>query len=220
MDQLDQIQNFKSLSYNRPNIFQLRDRDYGFTKHQNLQDWARTALRKFTDFVPARITLITMPRALGFGFNPVSFWCYFDDHNNLRAVMAEVNNTFSERHAYICMHPDGRAILPTDTLSTQKVFHVSPFFDVRGRYEFRFDVTDKKINIIIDYFDDSQKLLSTSVTGVRQELSDRMLWQAFFKNPIVSLKTLALIHVHAVILIWKSIRYRHPAPLPTEDITR
>ena len=220
VEQLTELKNFKSLSYNRLNFFQLRDRDYGFDKIQTLSEWPRAALAQFTDFVPSEILLITMPRTFGFGFNPVSFWCYFDEAQNLRAVMAEVNNTFNQRHAYLCRHVDGVPITPGEWLTAEKVFHVSPFFDVLGRYTFRFDIRPDKIGIWIDYFDHDQKLLSTAVTGTRTDLTSSTLWQAFWKNPFVTLKTIGLIHVHALFLIVKSIRYRHPAPMPKENITQ
>ncbi len=219
LDQLAALHSFKLLGYNRAAWFQLRDRDYGFTINQPLQDWARTALQQFTSFVPTQITLITLPRVLGVGFNPVSFWCYFDADHNLRAVLAEVNNTFKQRHAYVCRHHDDGIIHANDELTAQKVFHVSPFFDVRGEYRFRFDVTVDKINIAIDYYDGAEKLLSTAVAGPRHTLSDRALRRAFFQHPWVTLKVILLIHLHAIILITKRLRYRVPASLPTANIT-
>jgi DUF1365 family protein len=47
---------------------------------------------------------------LGYVFNPVSFWYCHDRGGALRAVLAEVNNTFGERHNYLVAHADGRPI--------------------------------------------------------------------------------------------------------------
>ncbi len=44
------------------------------------------------------IWLQTFPRVLGYVFNPVSFWLCHDRDGLLRAVLAEVNNTFGEHH--------------------------------------------------------------------------------------------------------------------------
>ena len=55
----------------------------------------------------ARVELLTMPRMFGHVFNPVSFhYCYRAD-GSVRCVVAEVNNTFGERHLYILRRPEG-----------------------------------------------------------------------------------------------------------------
>ena len=54
---------------------------------------------------------------------------------SLAAVVAEVNNTFGERHCYLLSGPALRWGRP---LEANKVFHVSPFCAVEGRYRFRF----------------------------------------------------------------------------------
>lgn len=45
--------------------------------------------------------LITAPKFLGYSFNPVSFWYLYSVDNELTAIIAEVNNTFGERHIYL-----------------------------------------------------------------------------------------------------------------------
>ena len=47
------------------------------------------------------VWLQTYPRVLGFTFKPVSFWYATALDGTLRAVVAEVNNTFGERHCYL-----------------------------------------------------------------------------------------------------------------------
>jgi DUF1365 family protein len=220
LQQITVLKNFRWLSYNRNNFFQLRDRDYGFETTETLNDWARRAARESgANFNVADIQLVSMPRTLGYGFNPVSFWLYFDNNQNLRAVMVEVNNTFHQRHAYWCMHPDQRAIMPGDIVTRQKHFHVSPFFDVEGEYQFRFNVQPKKIAITIDYWCGQQQMMTTSLTGTRAPLSDHGLWRGFWRTPWSTVKTILLIHGHALLLIAKRMRYRPPATLPEQNIT-
>jgi DUF1365 family protein len=76
---------------------------------------------------------------LGYVFNPVSFWFCHDRGGALRAVLAEVNNTFGERHNYLVAHADGRPIRDGEALRARKLFHVSPFLAVHGDYRFRFE---------------------------------------------------------------------------------
>ena len=84
------------------------------------------------------IVLYCFPRMLGYVFNPVSFFVCHDAAGTVRAVLAEVNNTFGESHCYLLAHADGRALVSGETMTAPKVFHVSPFFPVAGHYEFRF----------------------------------------------------------------------------------
>ena len=62
-----------------------------------------------------------------------------------RAVIAEVSNTFGDRHSYLCAHGDHRPLTREDTLSAQKIFHVSPFQPIEGGYTFRFDIRADRI---------------------------------------------------------------------------
>ena len=76
--------------------------------------------------------MLANARVLGHVFDPLSvFWCY-DSDGVLVCVVAEVHNTYGERHAYL-LHPD-----EAGTAVTDKDFYVSPFFDVSGTYELRF----------------------------------------------------------------------------------
>jgi DUF1365 family protein len=60
-----------------------------------------------------------------------------DQQGVLRAILAEVNNTFGQRHQYLLVAPDRQAINENSELECAKVFHVSPFFPVSGRYKFK-----------------------------------------------------------------------------------
>lgn len=207
LSQLDQLHKLKNLSCNRLNWFSLYNRDYGFGQPQPLGGWVKAAIKQHAPQLPYQdILLITMPRVLGYVFNPVSFWCFLDETQQLRAVIAEVNNTFGGRHAYLCMHPDGRAIQPDDWLEKEKVFHVSPFFTVQGHYRFRFNIAPQSIGIWIDYDDGNGKVLHTSVSGKRIDLTTRNLWRCFWRTPLLTLQVIALIHYHAIRLIFKGIR--------------
>lgn len=193
------------LSRNRFNLFSLRDADYGLPGH-TMESWVEH-LRREHNLPQGEVVLITMPRVLGYGFNPVSFWFFQDADGATRAVMAEVNNTFGERHCYLCRHPDGRVIDGNDWLHADKVFHVSPFLNVSGTYDFRFRLTDDAVDIWINHNDNDTRMLTTSLTGRRGLLGAQNLLSAFFRYPLVTLKVIAMIHWHAIRLLIKGIRY-------------
>lgn len=154
------------------------------------------------------IILVTMPCVLGYIFNPVSFYLCFDQEKQLRAVIAEVHNTFGEQHTYLCAHLDHTAIANDDWLEAEKLFHVSPFLERNGIYRFRFSLQKKKLGIWIDYWDqENNKQLITSLIGNLQPLNKSSINKAFWSYPLITLKTITLIHWQALKLMLKNIRY-------------
>lgn len=189
------------------------DGDHGFGLKGTLEDWARSILNDHNIHLDGEIVLICMPRILGYVFNPVSFWLCHDKDGTLRAVLCEVHNTFGEKHTYLCAHAGGRVITPDEAMTAQKLFHVSPFLEREGHYEFRFDSTDDHFKVWIDYFDGmGQKQLMTSLAGHYQPMTKKSCRRMFWKYPLITSKAIALIHYQAVRLVMKGIRYI-PKPL-------
>ncbi len=198
-----------SLSINRPSFISFYEKDHGAKDGTNLEHWARELLANHNlHDVTEHIVLISMPRLLGYVFNPVSFWMCFDTDKQLRAVLCEVNNTFGETHTYLCAHPDHRAIHDSEWLSADKLFHVSPFLKREGQYQFRFALEEETLGIRIDYYDaEDRKQLSTALTGTLAPLTNKRLRRAFWTHPFVTLKTITLIHWQAIRLFSKGIHY-------------
>ncbi|SLN15435.1 hypothetical protein AQS8620_00282 [Aquimixticola soesokkakensis] len=210
------------LRHNSMGLFQIRDRDHGGVRgNGDGLDWVHMVLaaRGF-DFDDAQILLLTQPRMAGYLFNPVSFWLVMQE--GLRVVIAEVNNTMGERHSYICHHTDLRAIEAGDTLVAQKVFHVSPFQDVAGHYEFRFDLAEGHVGVRIDFRHDVDGVvggLVATLAGPREALSNRALLHSMLRRPLGSLRATVLIHWQAIILALKGARFfRRPEP-PEDEVT-
>lgn len=207
------------LSVDKFNLFSFFHKDHGFAA-TDAESWVRSVLtQKGIDKADGDIVLLTLPRVLGHVFNPVSFWFCLDKAGELRTVIAEVNNTFGERHVYVCVHEDQRPIKTDDQLRTEKCFHVSPFLRVQGHYLFRFVYAQQRIGAWIDYYDDGKKILMTSVVGTRETLSDANLLRCFFRYPAITLKVVAMIHYHALKLVMKRIKYHNKPPAPLQDIT-
>lgn len=200
-------------SIDRANLFSLRTRDYGDGKGAPAA-WIERILAEWN--IPeadGETILVTMPRVFGYAFNPVNFWLCFDRDGGLRAVLSEVNNTFGERHCYLSFHDDHRAIAPEDHLRTRKIFHVSPFMDTKGEYDFRFACSRERIAITIDLLDRDGVLLSTSIGGKLHPASTSRLLRALLVNPLLPFKVIALIHYQALKLYLKKIGYfRKPLP--------
>lgn len=202
-------------SRNGRNLMSLWDLDHGGDPHRGRgAPWAREVLAANGVALTGRIDILAQPRVLGHVFNPVSFWLCHDDQGILRAVIAEVTNTFGDRHSYLCVHDDRREIVKADTIAAQKIFHVSPFQPIEGGYTFRFDITAEKIGIWIDYSRGNGGLIAT-LTGDRRPLTTAGILRAVLRRPFGSRRVLALIHWQALKLWWKGASYR-PRPEPPE----
>ncbi len=216
------------IAYNRFAPLSFYDRDHGACDGSDLQQWARSILNdyRFTE-ADGDITLICMPRVLGYTFNPVSFWLCYDQSNRLRATLCHVHNTFGERHTYLCGHEDHRPIEHTDVLQAEKLFHVSPMLKREGRYTFRFDVRDEKFGVWINFYDEnSKKQLITSLVGNFETMNTVTLRKAFWRYPLVTFKAITLIHWQALKLLIKGIKYiakptqKHERISATHNLTK
>ncbi len=198
------------LGINRRGLLSFHRKDHGARDGSSLEAWIRPVLKSHElDEITQDIVLISMPRVLGYVFNPVSFWLCLDRDGLLRAVLCEVNNTFGETHSYLCAHTDHRPITGQEWMESEKLFHVSPFLEREGTYRFRFFLRDSKLGIWIDYYtEDQEKQLITSLIGKMEPLTPASLRRATWRHPLVTVKTIMLIHWQAIRLIKKGIRYK------------
>ena len=163
------------------------------------------------------VWLHTYPRVLGFSFKPVSFWYCHAADGSLRAVVAEVNNTFGQRHCYLLDRPSyGRE------LRADKVFHVSPFCAVEGSYRFRLMFTPDHRRTVarIDYDDAQGPLLETSVSGRLEPLTPASMRHALWHYPAMTWNVLVRIHWQALKLFIKRAPFFGKPALPASFVTR
>ncbi|HMS27479.1 MAG TPA: DUF1365 domain-containing protein [Burkholderiaceae bacterium] len=172
--------------------------------------------------------LQTYPRVLGYTFKPVSFWyCHradSDQGGTLRAIVAEVNNTFGEKHCYLLDVPRFG-----ENLFAKKVFHVSPFNPVNGQYRFRFDQLNTEqgaqISASVDYFETTETLettptLCTRIQGNLQPITARTLRTAFWRYPAMTWGVLFHIHSQALRLWLKKVPFFHKPSPPEVLVSR
>lgn len=205
------------LARNRAALLSFHDRDHGVGGADSLA-WLESVLTEHgvTD-ADGEIWLHTYPRIFGYTFNPVSFWFCHRADGRLRGVLAEVNNTFGQRHCYWIDQPTYGVPAWAD-----KVFHVSPFCPVQGRYRFVFMRTETgRVVSRIDYVDEdgAEPLINTSVSGQLEDLTPATRRQALWKYPAMTWGVIARIHWQAFRL-W---RLRTPffklAPMPEAFVT-
>jgi len=227
--ELDQVAaRLRLVGRNRRSVVGFRDADHLPTPATDLDADVRAHLRaEGQDPTGWQITLITNLRVLGYVFNPASFFLCRDAAGALRVVIVEVHNTFGERHLYT-LRPgdspgDGGAVAETGPFgaSMAKAFFVSPFISVDGRYAVHVRDDAEGVRIAIVLRQDGEVTLSTSLLLERRPLTDRSLLRLLLRHPLMTQRTMGLIHLHAVALKLRGARfYRHGEAAKTHTDAR
>ena len=210
----------RGLKDNRIGLFSFFDKDHGLGGSDSLA-WIEKILKdNGIHHDDGEIWLHTFPKVLGYVFNPVSFWVCTQSDGQVLAVLAEVNNTFGERHCYLLNKDTGEPLRSGETLTSKKVFHVSPFCEVQGDYRFRFlfpqDSLSKNNAVYrIELHEDQLPLIHTSISGTSRPLSQSALWLAFMRYPLMSWGVIFRIHWQALKLWLKGVPF-HSKPNPPE----
>lgn len=233
LDELDALhRQFRFFSRNRANLYNFCDRDFlptGEPLHNSGRAKepvppaaglkARVLAYLAThdiDLTGGRVLLVTLPRVLGYLFNPVSFYFCFDRHGQPVASIAEVTNTFKEMKPFV-LGPaarQGSAAPTTFSLRLPKYFYVSPFTDMDVAFDFTLRLPDEQLAVQIDDYDAGQRTLTSVLSGSRQPLSDGRLAWFTLKYPLITLRVIALIHWHALKLYLKKVPWFPKAARP------
>ena len=213
--------NVKAFSHNKINLFSIFDTDHGGIIGEGRgHRWVHEILKSNNISVSGlRVSLLAQPRMFFTKFTPISFWLCFDLHTKLKAVIVEVNNTFGDRHSYLCYNEDMADITARSQLVSSKFFHVSPFQPMQGTYDFSFDISNKKIAIKIEYTHEHGGVTATFV-GKRCPLTSKSIFVALFRRPFGSIRVLSLIHFQALRLWIKKAPFcSRPTP-PSKMVSR
>jgi DUF1365 family protein len=200
-------------SRNRFNLFAFHDRDYAGGAAEPLRVQVERHLIA-AGLAPdgGAIHLLTMPRILGFAFNPLSVYFCFGVDGALRAILYEVHNTFGERHIYLLpVEGEGRAIRQ----GCAKVFHVSPFMPMNMSYVFRVTPPAETLSIAITGSDADGAIITAIHSARRRSLTDGTLLHAFFTHPLLTWKVVGGILWEAAKLWLIGVPvHGRPAPSP------
>lgn len=200
LDELGELdRSLRLFRVNRPGLYSFRDDDHishgAATSRENILRY----LGECGVTAPVgRILLLTLPRVLGYVFNPISVFFCLDPEGNPLAAVAEVGNTFGEWKPYLVpLTPDG-----TFHLRAVKHFYVSPFSDLDLEFDFRFDLPGERLRLLIDDYRGGEKELVSTLAGNRVTLSDANLLRFTLKYPFLTLKVILGIHWEAF-RIWR-----------------
>jgi DUF1365 family protein len=139
-----------------------------------------------------RVLMLANARVLGHVFNPLSvFWCYAGN-GTLTCILAEVHNTYGERHVYL-VRPDH-----TGTAQIEKAFYVSPFFDLSGTYALRFDLRPDLVSTSVTLHRGGSIAFSATFRGRPQRATRRAIVARSIRQPLMPQRVSALIRLHGV----------------------
>lgn len=212
LSELHAIEQSTSLfGYNQSRPLRINDSDYLRGENQHI-------LKQLDEFLPPeaegqRTLLISSPRYFGYAFNPVNFYLRMEGGELLCAV-AEVNNTFGDRHIYTLTELDAKG-RDRWTARRPKEFHVSPFNDMSGEYLFTFRVTEDEIYLGVDLWRDGSCVMKTWIQGSGQALdSMQVIRYALMKPFDTALNSMPRILWQAAALYFRKKMkvFKRPAP--------
>jgi len=214
LDELDEVaSSLRLLGRNRRNVLEFRDTDHWPAPADDIRATVLEHLRaEGEDPEGWRITLVTNLRVLGYVFNPASFFLCRDAAGDLRVVVVEVHNTHLERHLYT-LRQQGPG--PHFSASMEKDFYVSPFIDMEGRYTVHVADDPASLRIAINERQGDAPVIATSLVLRRRRLTNRTVLRMLLTHPLITQRTMALIHVHAWRLWRRGVRFqRHGEAVP------
>lgn len=213
LDELDALDHrLPIFSRNRFNLFSFHDRDHLGGGHADVKSGLLELLRARgaeTSRIE-KVFMLTFPRVLGYGFNPVTFFYCYDGAGGQVCAVAQVTNTFREQKCYFI----GSSEADTLRLITLKHFYVSPFFGLELKFDFQLRPVGERLRITVDDLDGEDRVLASALTGTRRELTHAALLACALKYPLLTLKVIFLIHWHALLLWLKRVPWSAKAADP------
>ena len=144
------------------------------------------------DLTGGRVVMLANARVAGYVFNPISVhWCY-DRDGALTVILAEVHNTYGERHVYL-LRPDSSGRTQAD-----KELYVSPFFDTVGQYAMRFSPPAEELSVTMALRKDGRTPFTAPLRGRRHPATRGAVLRSALRYPFMPLLVSALIRYQGI----------------------
>ncbi|MEK9726698.1 MAG: DUF1365 family protein [Candidatus Margulisiibacteriota bacterium] len=201
------LNNITGFHWNSKRFFSLHDDTYLIPNQGTVYEKACHFIHANAPQVNYKhVYLLTCPRFFNLNFNPVSFFYYLDKAQKIKAVIAEVHNTFKEKHIYLLTDP----VIKGDHLyfENKKELHVSPFYKTEGKYCFLFSKNICNINVTINYFKEDKKMFNAHLKLTSTDLNSFSFLKMSHQLISTALKTFPRILFQASIL-----KFKHRLPI-------
>ena len=195
----------KFFSFNKFNLVSFFEKDHGSRDGKPLNEWVKKNLDANNIYSKdIKIKLLCYPRIFGYVFNPLSVFFVYDSEERLISILYEVKNTFGEQHTYIFKVEDDVKFFQHNCL---KKLHVSPFIEMNCNYFFKILKPGEKISVIINQYQENEKILYASQDGKRVDFNSKELLKSYLKHPLMTFKIISAIHYEAFKLWTKGIKF-------------
>jgi uncharacterized protein len=225
LDELAELdRRVRGFSVNRPNLVSFDDRDHFDGAASPTKTKVLNVLRHHgIDLGGGKIFVLTQCRVFGYVFNPVSFYYCHGDDDRLRCVVAEVNNTFGQRHVYLLGAENqlaARSAAGRNRYRAVKAMHVSPFASMDATYEFDLAPMAERLSVRIQAFEHGVRFFGAQLCGRRVELTSRAIASLVLRDPLRTVKVIGAIHWQALRLYLKGAPFYHQPPASHEQVAR
>ncbi len=129
-------------------------------------------------------------------------------------MVAEVHNTYGERHAYL-LNPDEAGVARVD-----KEFYVSPFHPVDGAYRMRLPLPGDRLDLTVRLDRPGARPFTATVRGTRRAATPAALLRLALRHPFSTLAVSAGIRRHGIRLYLRGLPVQpRPRNRTTEKAT-
>lgn len=214
LDELPQLaRRVPLLGFDRARPVELRRRDHFKGDGRTLRARLEATLATAGVASPTgRVSVLTQARVFGQVFNPVSFWWCRGADDRLVASIAEVNNTFGDRHAYVMPASEASPGEFGPVWLAKKRMHVSPFFDLEGSYRFEVGEPGASLRIDAEFQRAGRARIRAGFRGTRLDLTSGNLGQLLLRMPLMPWRIWTKIHLRAISLWRIGARYHRRPP--------
>ena len=206
--------------YNRLRPVAIHDRDYLQPGDDPIRQKLGRVVKEAGISTPIeKAVLVTSARYFNYVFNPASFFYCYSAAAELICVLTQVNNTFGEMHLYLLSSPETDTIEGRMVFSTDKQFHVSPFFAREGSYQFQVTEPNHQLDNQIHYYQSDQLSLVARLQGASEPFTTRNLLKTIIKHPVSAVLTMPRILWQAAKLYWQRRLPVYEKPIPNHAMT-
>ena len=207
-------------SYNHFNWASYEERDHFGDPRRSLRDRVEQDARVHGVPLPdGPVFLLTHLRYLGYCFNPISFFFFYDQRGRLNTVLAEVNSTFGESRNYWLSPQNQKPSANALHYRCPKTMHVSPFMGMNLDYEFV--LTEPGDSLVahmktIERSPASVPFFDATLALEWQAWNSRSVGRILLRHPWMTVKVIGAIHWQALRLFLKRVPVTtHPTGVRT-----